>query len=114
MHYYYEPRQGVLFDWTSEIEQEVQESEVGACQALLFPINTNFSKLQCGEEPHDSKSKGVRLLDYNDRGLYPSIPSKFGDTMSRTWYKPEELWSTEDEIENLGEEEKQEGLAKVP
>src|SRR5258708_2040587 len=55
LHYYYELCQGVLFDWTGEIEQKVQESEVGACQALLFSINTNFSKLQCVEEPHDSK-----------------------------------------------------------
>ena len=113
MHYYYELRQGVFCDWTGEIEQEVQESEVGACQALLFSINTNFSKLQCVEEPHDSKGKGVRLLDERDRGLYPPIFSKFGNTMSRTWYEPEELWSTEYEIENLGEEKKHEGLAKM-
>ena len=34
--------------------------------------------------------------------------------MSRTWYEPEELWSTEYEVENLGEEKEHEGFAKVP
>ena len=112
------PGQPVLPEWAAPDEPQVQNGEIaGLKYAPGVRILRDAEQLQLGEQPQPGRDKrfGLLVLPFGDAGLEQAGGARVEMRQAVAWTgdQAEELWDRVAEVEDLWDEQEEQGLGEM-